>query len=127
MGKMKFREFTTSSGAKIILGKDAKSNDELMKKFEGKENTIIHTVAPGSPFCVIDNLKPSREDINLSGAHCVAYSQDWRDNKRDVKVNIFTGKDVNKKRGMKIGTWKVKKSKTKTIKKNDIIRNVKNA
>jgi len=122
MGKMKFREFTTSSGAKIILGKDAKSNDELMKKFEGKENTIIHTVSPGSPFCVIDDLKPSREDINLSGAYCARYSQDWRDNKRDVKVNIFTGKDVNKKRGMKIGTWKVKKSKTKTIKKKDIIR-----
>jgi len=122
MEKMKFREFTTSSGAKIILGKDAKSNDELMKKFEGKENTIIHTVSPGSPFCVIDDLKPSREDINLSGAYCARYSQDWRDNKRDVKVNIFTGKDVNKKRGMKIGTWKVKKSKTKTIKKKDIIR-----
>ena len=119
---MKPREIKLESGTKILLGKDAKSNDELMKKFEGKENTIIHTVSPGSPFCVIDDLKPSREDINLSGAYCARYSQDWRDNKRDVKVNIFTGKDVNKKRGMKIGTWKVKESKTKTIKKKDVIK-----
>jgi len=71
---------------------------------------------------VIDNAKPSGEDINLSGAHCAGYSQDWRDNKKNVKVNIFTGKDVNKSKGMKIGTWKVKNSKIKTIKKQDIIK-----
>jgi len=120
---MKSREIILESGAKIILGKDAKSNDELVEKFRGKENTILHTVAPGSPFCVIDKpIKPFNEDITISGAHCAAYSQDWRDNKKNVKVNIFTGKDVNKIKGMKIGTWKVKKSKTKIIKKQDIIK-----
>jgi len=119
---MKVRKFITLSGAKIILGKDAKSNDELMKKFQGKDNTILHTVAPGSPFCVIENLKPNKEDIKKTAIFCAAYSQDWRDNKKDVKVNIFTGKNVNKTKGMKIGTWKVKKSKTKIIKKQDIIK-----
>ena len=51
---MKFREIELSSGTKIFLGKNAEQNDELMKKFRGKENVIIHTVAPGSPFCVMD-------------------------------------------------------------------------
>ncbi|MDD5192946.1 MAG: hypothetical protein PHX96_07450, partial [Candidatus Nanoarchaeia archaeon] len=67
---MKFREFETGSGTKILLGRNAENNDELMKKFHGKENIIIHTVAPGSPFCVIDNLKPLKEDVDLSCVYC---------------------------------------------------------
>ncbi len=118
--KMKFREITLESGTNILLGKNAEQNDELVKQFKGKENTIIHTVASGSPFCVIEDLDPSRKDINLSGTFCATYSQDWRDNKRDVKVSIFSGKDVNKSKGMEIGTWKVKNSKIKIIKKQDI-------
>jgi len=118
--KMKFKEKTLESGTVILLGRNAENNDELMKQFAGKENNIIHTVSPGSPFCVIDNLKPSPEDINVSGAYCARYSQDWRDNKKDVKVNIFTGKDINKNKGMKVGTWKVKRFKTKIIRKKDI-------
>ena len=119
---MKFREIVLESGTRLLLGKNAENNDELMRKFEGKENIIIHTVAPGSGFCVIDSLKPSKKDVIASGAICASYSQDWRDNKGNVKVSVFTGEDVNKKRGMKVGTWKVKKSKTKTIKKKDIIK-----
>lgn len=117
----KFREFKLKSGTKILLGKDAESNDKLMKKFKGKENTILHTVAPGSPFCVIDKLKPSKEEIFASGAICASKSQDWRDNKKDVKVNIFTGKNIKKPILAKVGTWKIKaKAKAINIKKRDI-------
>lgn len=117
---MKFREYLLESGTKILLGKDANSNDELVKKFKGKGNILIHTVAPGSPFCVIDRLNPSLGDISISGIYCARFSQDWRDNKKNVKVSIFTGKDVQKDKKMEVGTWKVKKSKTKIIKKEDI-------
>ncbi len=117
---MGFRKKIMESGTRILLGKNAENNDELMKKFQGKENIIIHTVAPGSPFCVIDELNPSHKDVSASGAICARYSQDWRDNKSNVKVSIFTGRDINKERGMKTGMWKVKKSKTKTIKKKNI-------
>jgi len=118
--KMKPRKIKLKSGTEILLGKDAESNDELIKKFEGKDNIIIHTVTSGSPFCVIDNLKPLKKEIAASGAYCAGYSQDWRDNKSDVKINIFTGKDISKKGDMKSGTWNVKKSKIKTIKKRKI-------
>ena len=117
---MKFREFKLESGVIVLLGKDAESNDELVKEFEGKENIILHTFAPGSPFCVITDLSPSEKDISESGAWCARFSQDWRDNKSDVKVDIFTGKDVKKKKGMKAGMWEVKKCKMKTIKKKKI-------
>jgi len=119
---MKFREKILKSGTRILLGRTAENNDELMKKFKGERNIIMHTVSPGSPFCVIDNLKPLQKDINLSGAYCARYSQDWRDNKGDVKMSIFTGRDIGKEKGMKVGMWKVKKTKTKTIKKEEIER-----
>ena len=117
---MEFREKILPLGTKILLGKNAKSNDKLMKKFKGKPNTILHTSSPGSPFCVIENLNPSKAEIRLSGTYCARYSQDWRDNKKDIKVDVFTGKDIRKSFWAKKGTWNVGKSKTIKIKKSDI-------
>lgn len=126
MKKVNFRKIELESGTKILLGKDDENNDELMRKFKGKKNTIIHTSAPGSPFCVIDgNLDPTQSDIKASGAICAGYSQDWRDNKGDVIVDIFTGKNTFKDKRMKPGTWKVKKARKKKIKKKDILKNLK--
>lgn len=116
----KFREFTLSSGNKIFLGKDAKNNDELVKEYKGKGNVILHTVKPGSPFCVIEK-KPVKDEIAEAGIICASYSQDFRDNKKDVEIHIFTGQDVKKTIFMKEGSWKLKnKPKIIKIKKKDI-------
>jgi len=117
---MKFREKTLESGTKIILGKDAESNEELMKEFKEKPNLILHTAMPGSPFCVIEDKKSDRADIKTAAVYCARYSQDWRDNKSDVEVNVFRGKDVYKLKGMPIGTFGVKKSRTMVVKKEEI-------
>jgi len=117
---MKFREKILPSGTKIFLGKDAKNNDELMKEYKGKPNTILHTVFPGSPFCVIET-KPLSGDVAISGSVVASYSQDWRNHKRDIEVNVFTGKDVKKRFWMKPGSWKVGNTKTIKIKKKDIL------
>lgn len=120
---MKPREIILPSGVKIFLGRNAENNDELMSKFKGKENIILHTVEPGSPFCVLDDLKPTPEEIHLSGSACAAKSQDWRDNKSDVLIHQFTGKDVRKPLIKKVGTWKIKgKPKVIKIKKKDILK-----
>ena len=119
--KIKFREIILESGTKILLGKDEKSNEELVKKFKGKENLILHTSKPGSPFGVIEKEKPSKMDLNLSGSAVASYSQDWRDNKKDVVIHVFDGKKVFKRKGMKIGTFGVKKFKRIKVKKEDII------
>ena len=118
---MKFREIFLGKNKRILLGKDKSSNDELMKIFKGKSNIILHTESPGSPFGVIDFQKPTKEEIHLSGSAVARYSQNWRDNKKDVNMNIFTGKDIAKIKGMGIGTWKVKKLKKIIIKKGDIL------
>jgi predicted ribosome quality control (RQC) complex YloA/Tae2 family protein len=114
---MKPREFILESGTRIFLGKNSENNDELVKSYHGKENVILHTAKPGSPFCVIDKIKPkpTKEEIKLSAIICASKSQDWRDNKKDVDVHVFTGKDVHKESTMKSGCWGIKK-KPKLIK-----------
>ena len=118
--KIKFREIKLESGTKILLGKDENGNDELIKEFKGKKNIILNTAKPGSPFCVIEDLDSSNKDIKASGLVCASYSQDWRDNRKDVIVHVFTGKDISKKWWMKSGTWKVKNPEVIKIKKKDI-------
>ena len=117
---MKFRERTLSTGSKVLLGRDSKNNDELVKSFKGKKNVILHTAAPGSPFCVIetkDGGRPSKKEIEEAGAICARYSQDWRDHKHDIAMHVFTGHDVKKRFWMKQGSWNIKNSKTINIKK----------
>lgn len=117
---MAFRELTLSTGTKIILGKDEDSNDELMKIFKGKENIILHTRASGSPFGVIDKIKPTKKEIYETGVIVARHSQDWRDNQKNVIMDVFTGKNISKRRNMKKGSWNVKKSKNIEITKLDI-------
>jgi predicted ribosome quality control (RQC) complex YloA/Tae2 family protein len=106
---MGFREFTTSSGKKVSAGKNAEQNDELVKEFLGKSNKLLHTAEPGSPFCVFENLKPNKKDLEETAIFCASKSQDWRDNKKDVVVHVFSGKETYKTKGMKAGMFGVRK------------------
>ena len=119
----KYREFILSTGARILLGKDAGNNDELMKKFKGKENLILHTVKSGSPFCVILAGSPTEKEIKESAIICAVKSQDWRDNKSDVELHLFSGKEIKKPILAKTGTWKIiSKPKIIKIKKKEILK-----
>ena len=118
---MKFREVILKSGAKIILGKDAKSNEELVNKFKGKENIIFHTSKPGSPFGVIEKEDPTAEEIHAGAIVVARYSQDWRDNKKDVKIDVFRGKSVYKLKDMPTGTFGITHKLTIIVKKQKIL------
>lgn len=120
---MKPREFILSTGTRIFLGKNSDNNDELVKAYQGKSNIIFHTAKPGSPFCVIEKTKPkpTKEEIKISAIICASKSQDWRNNKGDIIVHLFTGKDVYKEKKMKSGTWGLKsKPKLVKVKKKEI-------
>jgi len=118
---MRFREVITRNGTTILAGKDAKQNESLVNQFKGKSNVIMHTSKPGSPFCVLES-KIQRGDKKEAALLCAKKSQDWRDNKTDVVVHVFTGKDVFKRKDMKIGTFGLKKKKSIKVKKEDIER-----
>ncbi|MCF7910687.1 NFACT RNA binding domain-containing protein [Candidatus Pacearchaeota archaeon] len=121
--KKKFREFITSQGTTILVGKDAKNNEELIEQVEADE-IVLHTEKPGSPFVNLKG-KAKKGDIKEAGIFCAKYSQDWRDNKTDVVVHKFLGKDIYKNKDMKLGTFGVKgKPKKIKIKKSDILNHI---
>lgn len=119
---MNFREFTTTSGKKVLAGKSAEQNEKLVSQFLGKNNLMFHTEKPGSPFCIVLDDKFSQKDANEIAIFCAYKSKDWRDNKQDVNVHYFLGSDVYKWKRMPIGTFGVKKFKNIKVKKRHIER-----
>lgn len=119
---MKFRKFKTSSGKLVLAGKDAEQNEQLISQV-GKEEIVLHTSKPGSPFVNIklkEEEKVTKKDIKEASVFCARYSHDWRNNKQNVAVHLFKGKDIYKNKEMKLGTFGVKKFKEIVIKKKEI-------
>ena len=116
---MKFREFKTSSGKKVLAGKNAANNEELVAQVEPTED-VFHTAKPGSPFCNIKAPRTNTKDRRETAIFCASKSQDWRDNKSDIEVHHFKGEDISKKPRMKLGTFAVKKHKSIFVKKKEI-------
>lgn len=116
---MNFRELKTSSGKQLIAGKNAEQNEEVVKLAD-KEEIVMHTKAPGSPFVVIKG-KASKRDITEAAVFCAAYSRDFKQNHSDIIIHMFRGKDIIKEEGMKPGTFGVKKAKSINVKRASII------
>ena len=116
----KFREYVTLSGLKVFGGRDAESNDELVRA-AGRNDVMLHTAEPGSPFVNVGE-KPLKKDVKEAAVFCARYSQAWRDGKKDVVVNKFLRSDMKKGILMKAGTWKVKRSERVLVKAVDILR-----
>ena len=122
VGKTKsinFRKFCTASGKDIVCGKNAEQN-ELVVAQANSEEFVLHTKAPGSPFCNIKG-KASKEDVKETAIICAAFSKDWKNNKSNVEVHIFKGKNIFKDATMKEGTFGVKRAKSIIIKKEKIL------
>ena len=115
-----FRKFTTSEGQLVLAGKSAEQNEQIIQQSEPDE-FVLHTKAAGSPFC---NIKgdASKQDIKETAVFCARYSKDWKQNQKDVEVHVFKGKDIYKDKGMKTGTFGVKRHKTIIVKKEEIKR-----
>ena len=114
-----FREFVTSSGLRVLGGRDSENNDELV--WGAKPNDVmLHTSAPGSPFVNVSE-GASKKDVKEAAVFCAKFSQDWRDAKRDVVVNVFFRKDMEKDKRAKEGSWSVGKDEKIKVKKSDIL------
>jgi len=119
---MNFRKFITASGKEVLAGKSAENNEEIINQV-GDDETVLHTAEPGSPFANIKaNWKEtSKKDLKEAAVFCAKYSKDWRDNKKDVEVHVFFGKEIFKTAGMKTGTFGVKKVRKIKVNKEEIL------
>ena len=115
-----FREYVASSGRRVLGGKSAESNDELVGR-AGSKDVLLHTMGPGSPFVNVGE-NPSKSDLKEAAVFCAKYSQEWRGSKKDLVVNKFQRSDMNKSVLMKAGTWGVKKSEKIKVKAVDVLK-----
>lgn len=112
----KFRWFFTSNGLLVIGGKSAEQNEETVPLAE-RGDIVLHTKLPGSPFCIIksNGQKITDSDINEAAVFCASFSQQWKKNKKEVEIHIFSPEQIFKDIKTKKGTFTVV-GKAKTIK-----------
>ncbi|MEK6758064.1 MAG: NFACT RNA binding domain-containing protein [Nanoarchaeota archaeon] len=107
----KYKWFYTKSGKLVVGGKNAESNDSLLRELKatGDDYFVMHTKAPGSPFCTIlaPVKKVNASDLNECAIFTGCFSRAWKEKQKDTSVDVFHLSQLNKNSGMKSGTWSV--------------------
>jgi predicted ribosome quality control (RQC) complex YloA/Tae2 family protein len=84
----KFRWFISSDGFLIIAGKDATSNEVLIKKHTENDDVVFHADIVGAPFVVIksEGKEPGEQCLREAGEFAAAHSRGWREGFGSVDV-----------------------------------------
>ncbi|RLI06426.1 hypothetical protein DRO32_05490, partial [Candidatus Bathyarchaeota archaeon] len=75
-----FRWFRSSDGILVVAGKDAHTNELLVKRYAGKGDLLIHAEIPGAPFVLIKaggREVPART-LEEAAQMAIAYSRAWK-------------------------------------------------
>jgi predicted ribosome quality control (RQC) complex YloA/Tae2 family protein len=77
----KFRWFDSSEGLLVIGGRDATSNETLLKRYTSPDDLVMHAEAHGAPFVVVKTggAQPTPETLREAAQACVSYSRLWKD------------------------------------------------
>jgi predicted ribosome quality control (RQC) complex YloA/Tae2 family protein len=77
----KFRWFVSSDGFLVVAGKDAVSNEVLIKKYTTADDIIFHADIIGAPFVVVktEGKMPSEQCLREAGEFAAAFSRGWRE------------------------------------------------
>jgi predicted ribosome quality control (RQC) complex YloA/Tae2 family protein len=76
----RFRWFFSSDGFLVIGGKDAKTNEEIVRKYARKQDLIFHADVHGAPFVLIRNDNKREipmESIVEAAEFAASYSKAW--------------------------------------------------
>lgn len=94
----KFRWFFSSEGFLCIGGRDATSNDIIVKKHAQSGDLVFHTEAPGSPFFVIKAEGKLIGDATKEEAAqaTAAFSRGWKLGVGSMEVYHVTPEQVTK-------------------------------
>jgi predicted ribosome quality control (RQC) complex YloA/Tae2 family protein len=84
----KFRWFHSSEGVLVVAGRDAVTNEVLVKKHVQKDEVVFHADIVGAPFVVVktDGKTPSEESLREAGEFAALFSKGWRENFGAVDV-----------------------------------------
>ncbi|MGB9676753.1 MAG: ribosome rescue protein RqcH [Candidatus Bathyarchaeales archaeon] len=94
----KFRWFKTSEGFLVVAGKDAVSNEVLIKKYTAPEDIVFHADIIGAPFTVIktEGKTPSPQSLKEAAEFAAAHSRGWREGFATVDVYWITPEQISK-------------------------------
>jgi predicted ribosome quality control (RQC) complex YloA/Tae2 family protein len=84
----KFKWFTTSDGFLVVAGKDAVSNEVLIKKYTAPEDIVFHADVVGAPFVVVktEGKEPTEQCLREAAEFAAAHSRGWREGFASVDV-----------------------------------------
>lgn len=94
----KFKWCWVSNGMLVIAGRDATTNEILIKKYTDAHDLVFHTGAPGSPFVVLktDGNKVDEPILQEVGDFCAAHSKAWKLGLATAEVYWVTPEQVTK-------------------------------
>jgi hypothetical protein len=115
----KYKWFVTSCGNMVVAGKSAQQNDALIGHAKEMEHdtVVMHTSSPGSPFSVIlsEIKEVTKFDLEECATFTGCFSKAWKEGKRKTEVHVFRASQLEKKKGMKTGTWGVRGAVEKVV------------
>jgi len=91
----KFRWFKTSKGLFVLGGRDATTNEIVIKKHVDKDDLIFHTEMAGSPFFVLKG-GADEESIREVADATATFSKAWKLNIQEQKVFYVNPDQVTK-------------------------------
>jgi predicted ribosome quality control (RQC) complex YloA/Tae2 family protein len=95
----KFRWFISSDDFLVIGGRDATTNEIIVKKHLDKNDIVFHTELPGSPFVVIKNPEDKKipeNTIKESAEFCSSFSRSWKGGRTSAEVYHINPDQVSK-------------------------------
>lgn len=109
----KFHWFVSSEEFLCVGGKDATSNEIIVKKHADKDDLVFHTEMRGSPFFVIKNGQSSTEKSQQEAAQATAvYSRAWKRGFTTTEVYSMTPEQIKKEFGLPKGSFMVHGKRT---------------
>jgi hypothetical protein len=65
----------------VVAGKDAVSNEVLVKKYTGPDDAVFHADVMGAPFVVVkaEGKAPSEQALREAGEFAASFSRAWRE------------------------------------------------
>ena len=104
----KFHWFFTSEGFMVIGGRDAKSNETIVKKLMKKEDVYFHADVHGAPHTILvtGGKKPSEKSLDEAAIFAASFSKAWAEKISAVDVYSAKPEQVSKSAptGESIGT-----------------------
>lgn len=94
----KFRWFISSEGFLCVGGRDATSNEVVIKKHTDAKDIVFHTEAPGSPFFVIktEGKKPTEVTLQEVADATASFSKAWKIGVSMTEAYSVTPEQVSK-------------------------------